>query len=321
MGKYFVPSTPLTPVDRLRESLAEAEKLVISLRGAGTQVLALLHLLDQVTDLVAEFEMTGADVRAECARLETVRQQLCRRQTHFLTEAGSALQEERAVAQPDHDRWWWFLDEAVAQQRQDRLRRTLTWGLVSVFLCIVAWLVYDRFVAPPIPVRQALRYSAAGEDLIGLGDWRAALTEFEAAATVTPDDPDIWVWLGVIYAKLDELDKAQEAFDTARVLHGTEMDFLLNRSQVYLNVGDLDAAKVDLEQVIAFSPQSGTAYYLRGTVFAEQGEYAVAVDDLERAAELAQEAGDSQLEATARVQRAMVMQTWMGQLSTPTMED
>ncbi len=321
MGKYFVPATALTPADRLRELLTKAEKLMASLRETGTKVLELPHLLDQITDLVAEVETAGTDVRAERTRLETVQRQLRRHQARFLAEAGPAFGEERAVVQPDRARWWWFLDEVVAQQRQNRLRRALIWGLALVFLCTVAWLVYDRFIAPPPLVRQSWQYSAAGEDLVGQGDLRAALAKFEAAAAATPDDAEVWTWLGVIHVKLDEPDQAQEAFDTARSLYGAEVDFLLDRGMTYMSIGDLDAAQVDVEQIIAMAPQAGMGYYLRATIFVEQGDYAAAVDDFERTTELARQAGDSQLEATARVQQAMVMQMWMGQQVTPTMED
>jgi hypothetical protein len=70
--------------------------------------------------------------------------------------------------------------------------------------------------------------------------------------------------------------------------------------------------------VITADPSSAIGTYVRANILAERGDYAAAVADLERAAELAQEAGDSQLEATARVQRAMLMQLWAGQLNTPT---
>ncbi|MEE8389621.1 MAG: tetratricopeptide repeat protein [Anaerolineae bacterium] len=319
MGKYFVPSAIRTPVDRLRESLDKAEQSVTSLRGIGPQALELPHLLDRITDLVGELEATGVDVRAEHVRFEIVQRQLRRRQNHFVAEAGSAFQEERAAVRPDQDRWWWFLDEAVAQQRQHQLRRTLTWGLALTFLCGFAWIAYDRFIAPAPELRQSFQHSMAGERLVEEGDLRAALAEFEAAAAITPDDPALWTWQGVTHFEMGELDEAQKAFDTARSLYETESDFLLDRGLVYLRVGDLDAASADVEQVITTDPSAAVAYYVRASVVAEQGDYAAAITDLERAAELAQAAGNSQLEATARVQRAMVMQLWAGQVL-PTLE-
>ena len=318
MGKLYVAATIRTPADRVREALDRTERLVANVRGAGPQVLELLHLLDRGADALAELEASGMDVRAERGRFETVQRQLRRRQGRFLAEAGAALQEERVAIQPDRARWWWFLDEAVSRERARRLRRWLVGTLVAALALAGAGLVYDRFLAPPPQVREAFRRSAAGEALVGEGDLRAALAEFEAAAALTPDDPDPWVWQGVIHFELDEMDDAQAAFETARRLYERDADFLLDRTMAYLRVGDLPAASADAEQFILDNPDSGRGYYVRAGVATEQGDYAAAVADLERAAELARAAGDAQLEATARTQRAMVIQLQLYQSPTPT---
>ena len=317
MGKLFVHSTVHTPADCIRDALDKAERLVSNLRGCGSQVLKLLHLLDQAAEAIAELDVSGVDVRAESARFETVQRQLCRRQNRFLTEAGAALQEERAAVQPDRTRWWWFLDEEAARQRRYQLRRAATWSLVTVFLCVVAWLVYDRFIAPPPQVRQAFQHSTTGETLVSEGDLRAALAEFEAAAALNPDDPGPWLWQGIVHFELDELDEAELAFETARSRYERDLDFLLDRGMAYLRTGDLVAASADVEQIILETPDAGHAYYLRAGIATERGDYAAAVADLERAAELAHAAGDTRLEATARTQRAMVMQLQLYQQVTP----
>ncbi len=231
--------------------------------------------------------------------------------------ARASRADQYPPAQPDPGRWWWFLDEALAQQQRDQLRRTLTWGLGLLFACVVAWLVYEQFFAPSPESEQAYRYSTTGENLVEDGDLRAALAEFEAAAALTPDDSTLWTWQGVIHLELGELDEAREAFAIARPLYETEADFLLDRGMTYLHVGNLEAASADVEQIIAADPSSAIAHYVRSSVAVERGDYDAAIADLEWAAELAQAAGDSQLEATARVQRAMVMQMWMGQVVTP----
>jgi tetratricopeptide (TPR) repeat protein len=330
MGKFFVPSEARTPADQVREALDKAGLLVVNLRGAGGQVLKLLHLLDQTAKALAELEEAGADVRAERARFETIQRQLGSRQRRFLAEAGAAFHEERAAVQPDRAHSWWFLDEAVAQEQKQRLRRVLTWSLVGVILLVAAWLVYARFFAP-LPQDE---HRAAGEFLILEGDLRAALAEFEAATLLAPDDPETWLWQGVIHVELDELDEAETAFDTARSLYETDFDFLLSRGLVYLRLGtatpatsppreysrggvlsqwssrggNLDAASADVEQAILENPDSGKSYYVRASIAVEQGDYNAAIADLERASELAHAAGDVQLEAAARTRLAMIMQ-------------
>ena len=320
MAKYFIPSTARTPADRVREALDEAEIRVSNLRGAGPQVLEVLHLFDQATDALAHLQASGTDVRAEHTRFETVQRQLRRRQERFLTEAGTALVEERAAVGPDRGRWWWYLDEAVSHERKRRLHRWLLGTLGIVLILAATWLAYDRFIAPPPEVRQALEHSASGEALIQEGDLRAALAEFEAATDLNPDNPELWIWQGVIHSELDDLDNSHTAFEKARSLYEKDLDFSLQRGMTYLRVGDLSAARADAEQAVRENPDSGHAYFVRAGVATEAGDYAAAIADLERAAELAQAAGDAQLEATARAQRAMVIQLRLYQQSTPTPE-
>lgn len=318
MGKVFVTSTARTPVDRVRKALDRAELLASNPRRTGPEALELLHLLDQAADALAELEADAVDVRAERVRFETVQRQLRRQQGRLLAQAGAALHGERAAVQPDRARWWWFLDEAVSQQRMRRLRRWLLGGLAAALLLAGAWLVYDRFIAPPPEVRQAFQLGAGGEGLVEKGDLRAALAEFEAAAALIPDDPEPWIWQGVLHSELDELAAAEEAFETARALYEAEFDFLLDRGLTYLRVGNLPAASADVERAILERPDSGHPYYLRASIATERGDYAAAVADLERAADLARAAGDTQLEATARTQRAMVIQLQIYQQATPT---
>jgi tetratricopeptide (TPR) repeat protein len=318
MAKVFVPSTTWTPSARVREVLDNAERRVSNLRGGGPQVLELLHLFDQAAGGLAELEADGANVRAERVRFETLQRQLRSRQVRFLAQGGAALQEERAAVQPERARWWWYLDEEVARQRARRLRRWLISILAGVIVLAVAWLVYDRFIAPPPHVRQALQHISSGEFLVDEQDLRGALAEYEAATVLSPDNPRAWTWQGVIHSQLGELDDAEMAFEAARSLYETDFDFLLNRGMMFLHVGDLVAADADVEQAIRARPDSGYGYFLRAGIAAEQEEYAAAVADLERAAELAHIAEDTQLEATARAQLAMVMQMQVYQQAAPT---
>ena len=318
MAKYFVPPTARTPADRVRQTLDEAEIRMSNIRRAGPQVLELLHLFDQTADTLVELEELGVDVRAERSRFETIQHQIRGRQRRFLAEAGVALLKERAAVQPARERWWWFLDEALADQRARGLRRTLIGVVATAALLAVVWLAYDRFLAPPAEVREAFQRTANGESLVEAGDLRAALAEFEAAAALDPEDPQPWLWQGVIYSELDKSGQSQTAFDMARSLSETDLDFLLGRSMTYLRAKNVAAARADAEQAVRENPSSGYAYYLRANVATEEGDYAAAVADLDKAAELAQAAGNTQLEATARTQRAMVIQLQVYQQITPT---
>jgi Tfp pilus assembly protein PilF len=191
-------------------------------------------------------------------------------------------------------------------------------GAVGFFL--VVWFVYDRTIAPPPEVREAYRFSTSGEDLAEQGDLQAALTAFDTAISLTPDDPRLWVWRGVLHVELEEPDKAQVAFDKALSLYDSEGSLLMDRGMAYLRVGNLDAAEDDIEQAIVEDPESGWPYYVRASIDTERGDCIRAADDLELAAERANRAGDTRLEALARAQRAMVMQACIELPSAPTPE-
>jgi tetratricopeptide (TPR) repeat protein len=320
MGKYYVPFVARTPADRVREALDGAEDRVISFRGRGPQALELLHLMDQAARGLAELEEAGVDVRAELTRFETIQRQLQRRKRQFLSAAGAAFREERDRVQPDRDRWWWYVEELVAEERAQRLRQIATWGAVGIVVLAVLWVLYDRFVRPPANVREAYQRSGNGQFLVEPGedqDFDAALVEFRAAAESDPIDPEYWVWIGVVQMQLGDETGAQESFDRADSLYADGLQLLIQRAQAYSRVGDLDRASADADNAVTTYPEEGWAYAVRANVAVARADYTAAIADLEAAADLGAQAGDTQLEAFARTQRGMVIQMQASQLPTP----
>jgi tetratricopeptide (TPR) repeat protein len=309
MGRHFFSAEAHTPANDVREALSEAERLAANLRKAGPQVVELLNLFDEIADGLEELETAGMDVRVERSRFETAQLQLDSRKGRFLAQAGKAFDEAREAAQPDRGRRWWFVDEEWVQERRQKLRRTLITGAVVVGLLVVVGVLYQLFLAPSPEERQAYRSESRGEYLVReKKDLAAALVEFEAASALLPDNPEYWVWIGVLRLELGDAERAEEAFASARSLYPTHVGFLLKRAEVYRDVGNLDTALADVDQAILEDPDAGWAYYARHSIHLARGELWLALDDLEKADELAQRSGDSQLEAVARVQRAIVLQ-------------
>jgi tetratricopeptide (TPR) repeat protein len=309
MGKFYVPFTTTTPGERVREALERAENLVTNLEGAGTEALQLLHNLDYVSDQLDHLrETSDIDLRAEATLFETIQRQLDRRGGRFLAEVGDALYEERNAVQPAEDHWWWFIDEVIADRRKSRLQRVFTRVGIAVAVLLIGWLAYEQFLAPAPNVREAMRASASAEMLVQEGDLEAALEEFETAVALHPEDADSWVWIGVLRQELDQSEQAEEAFQRAQELSKDMVLFLRARARVYMFIGDLEAAEADANRAVEMNPESGHGYLIRANVAAEQGRFDEALEDLERADQLAREAGDVRLEALARTQRAMMMQ-------------
>lgn len=309
MGRHFFSAEARTPADDVREALSEAERLMANLRKAGPQEVELLSLFDEIANGLQELEAAGMDARVERSRFETVQLQLDRNKGRFLTKVGKAFGEAREAAQPDREQPWWFIDEEWAQERRQKLRRVLTIGAIMVGVLIVLGIPYQIFLAPSPEERAVLRSESRGEYLVREDkDFAAALVEFEAASALFPDDPSHWVWIGVLRLELGDEEGSEKALVTARSLYPRNADFLLKRAQVYRDVGDLDAALADADQAILEDPDFAWAYYTRHFIYVERGDIRSALDDLDKAEELAQESKDVQLQAVVRYQRAMVLQ-------------
>lgn len=328
IGEPFVYSEARTEAGRVRKGLDRIEQWIPNLRGAGPQALELLSLFDQVNEGLAGLVEAGVDMRAESIRFEGVQRRLYRSRKLFLAEAGAALEEKRTAERPDPTavkagqmRWWWFLDEVTGYEGQQRLRRVLIGGLAAVLVLGSAWVIYERFLAPPREVRMSYRHVNNGAILAKTGDLEAALAEFEAAAELTPDNPDPWLWQGVAHVEMGEMEEAEAAFERARSLFASELDFMIERSKCYARMGDLDRAGADAEQAILENPDSGWGYYQRGEIYFQGGDYGAAVVYYQIAAELARESGDVTLEAAALEQRAAVIQRAGPMLLTPSPQE
>jgi tetratricopeptide (TPR) repeat protein len=321
MGKLYVPSKSRTTVDRARETLDRAERAISTLSDAGPRAsevgdrsassnpLELLHLLDRIDQELHDLEQQDVDVRVEQTRFETLQRQLERRKGRFLKQAGGALGEARRSRSDSlSDNWWWHLDEAAARQRRRRLRRLAAGALAAIVLLAGARLAYEQFLAPPPEVGEAFQHMKAGRSQVVEGDLRAALAAFNAATELTPDDPEPWLWKGVLHDQLGASAQAKEAFAAAEPLYETRFNLVLNRVPIYLEVSDVAKARADANEAIDLDPTSGWGYYMRAGVAAAEEDYDAALADLERAAELADQSGEGRLQALAATQQAQLIQ-------------
>jgi tetratricopeptide (TPR) repeat protein len=69
----------------------------------------------------------------------------------------------------------------------------------------------------------------------------------------------------------------------------------------------LEAALSDVEQAIIEEPASGWNYYERAMIHQGMGNYEAAIDDLEKADELAGDSEDHELAALARYQLGLLL--------------
>lgn len=305
-GKHPPPIGGRTLADELRDDLGRCEKWVTQI-GAGIDELALLRLLDRVSDELERLEGRGVDLRAERGRLESVLAQLQRHDKALVAQIGPALATQR----PAGARWWWHLDEQVAAKRRRLLKRTALGTLLGLGLLVAAYLFYDRVLAPPPHIRQANAHFAEGEQLAAEGDLARAIEEFEAVTALNPEYSEAHLWLGVLYQATGEAQQAETAFERARALLGSEARFLFQRGAFYLWLNDPDAAYKDALTAIEQAPDQPEGYFLLGNVAEVVGDMELAVASFQHTAELAEATGNAELQATARMRLATALQSLM----------
>ena len=304
------PAFRAQTADDLRELIGQAELIVANLRGAGPKAQTLLYLLDTIHALAARLEEAGVDLRAEAVRIETVEGLLRSRDATLVREMRllGGLAAARAAVKPAPAQWWWYLDERVAERRRSQLRRGFLIAGSVAAVVLILWGLY-RFVFPPDPRRMAaLDRVSRAEELVSRGDLAGAVELYRQASELTPDDPDPYVWVGVLETQLGHPEAAAQAFDRTEQLLPDRDRWLVLRGQAWLQVGRLDSALADAEAALAANPGSAEAYLLAGGVHEARGEVEPAAGAFEKAAELAEKAGNSSLVVMAKTRLAMLLQ-------------
>jgi tetratricopeptide (TPR) repeat protein len=299
-----------TPAERLRQILTRLESLVGQI-GSGTQEKAanILSLLDQAHTLAENLKQQGADLGPERLRLQSIIQQLDRKSKPFLRQLGGAevLAELRDARKPPTDHVWWYADLQLQRQQHDRKRKILmTIGTAAVVLMILTAL-YMRFLAPDEATRGRYSHEQNAEQALSRGDVEGALAEATLALSFAPGDGDLLVLQGVAYELLGSEELAQARFDAARTAYEDSETLYLRRAQNYITAGRADLALADANRVIDSNPTSAIAYFQRGIANAELGELSHAIDDMEKASELAEAAQQPELQGMARVQLGNLM--------------
>jgi len=296
--------------DDLRDLIGQAELIVANLSGAGPKAQTLLCLLDTIHELMARLKETGIDLRAETVRVETVEGLLRSKDAILVREMRQVggLAAVRNVLKPARSQWWWYLDELLAARRRRRARRWLlaAGGVVAVLL--VLWSLY-HFVFPPDPRRLAAMDKASqAEELVRKGELAGAVELYRQAAEITPDDAEMHVWVGVLEAQLGHAEESARAFARAEQLVPERDRYLVLRGMAWLQVGRLDSAQADGEAALAANPDNAEACLLIGGVHEARGEVAMAIEAFQKAADLAEKAGNSSLVVMAKTRLAMLLQ-------------
>ncbi|MEO0098173.1 MAG: tetratricopeptide repeat protein [candidate division WOR-3 bacterium] len=165
--------------------------------------------------------------------------------------------------------------------------------------------------------QRAVTYSLLGTIYTYREDFKRALSAYQAALMIKPDDPEIHANLGAVYMKMGEKEKARLAFNSALALSPKTFSALYNLGLlclaegdyknsinylekatkinghnpslfytlacVYYEKGDLQKAETNFRKVIDLDANNAYAWYNLGIVYRDRGEKDKAVRALERA--------------------------------------
>jgi len=308
-----------TPSAQVRELLEQLEAHIGRLEhDSREEVRNILTLFDAVQARIVELEHAGASLPTEKLRLETVSNAFRRKAKTFLRTVGGSegLADLRSEQAPAPEQWWWFVDQWWAEQKTAQRRRRAKSLLIGAAVLAIVAVVYALFLAPDKTVSETMRLQQMAEQLAKIGDDTAALDMVNEALALSPDSANLLAFKGILQTRLDAETEAATTFTAAEAAAGSREQFLLNRAQVFLVLGQPEAVLADAEAAIAANPQSARGYLYLAQANTDLGNFVEAEKQYDEAGRLADEAGDVEIAAIARVQKAYLYQQLF--LPTPT---
>ena len=118
-----------------------------------------------------------------------------------------------------------------------------------------------------------------------------AQKDLEAAARLSPDDPDVLLDMGVLYTDRNEIDQALAAYHRLLRTDSKEKDKAYsNMAGIFAtNPETRDSALFYYRKAIAANPENSTFYYNLGNLYREEKNYKEAIDQYRKALTLKQD--------------------------------
>jgi tetratricopeptide (TPR) repeat protein len=277
--------------------------------------------MDRIAVLWPQVEAMGADLRPEAGRWETLQAQVHKHAPVIAREVAAAggFDKLRGREHPlGQAAWWWYLDRQVRQDRIRRLRNAVLTLLGLALLGAAALFIFNRLMPVDPKVQAALSKQMAGQRSIQeTGDYPAAVKAFEEAVALTPDDAELWLWLGAAQKKVGDNAAAEQSFARGRQILGKAIEFHIQRGQILSAAGFLDEARADIDAALAEDPEEPRAYLYLAGILEMQGQLSEAIKAMERASEFSEKRNQPELTAISRYRLAFMYQQIQGQMMRP----
>ncbi|HWQ13921.1 MAG TPA: tetratricopeptide repeat protein [Roseiflexaceae bacterium] len=295
---------------QLRALLDDTERRIVEMHKEPAGARDVIRSVDEIERRLAAAREAGLDVRAEEGRADFLRRRLTGGASGVVRLVQAADLADSLAGSPT----WQAVLAAREAESARRVRRLLTFGLP--LLVVLLGIIVLTLLFPPPP--QANLNSV--RSLAQQGQVAEALAAAQAEAARVPSDPHAHLWVGALQLVRGDRAAAEAAWAEAQRLFGDDARFFFERGSTLAEIGRFDEAEADAQHLIADPRTAAPGYLLLGGIEEGRGRVPEAVAAFERAADIAHEAGNAQLEAIAKARLGILMQSGAGAFPTPTSE-
>jgi tetratricopeptide (TPR) repeat protein len=176
-----------------------------------------------------------------------------------------------------------FIPVTAADVARRKRRIIAVWISAAVVIAAGAVWIHKRST-DPLKAQEAFD---AGRQLMTVARYNEAILSFDRALALNSDLAEAWLMRGRAHSALYQIDAAVPDFTKAIKLRAQDPRPLLERGQAQLALKNYAAAIADADAAASLDPNLAPAYNLRGVALRETGKPRQALQDLNRAVQLA----------------------------------
>ncbi len=162
---------------------------------------------------------------------------------------------------------------------------------VPVYTSYTSFSAIKKDAVPRSPAQQAARYLNDGYDLWKNGDFEAALTAYDQAVALAPEDDQVYYYRGIALVDAGYPDEAVADFSRAGELNPSFFDAYLRLDQVCAKQKEWRTIIDHWTRFISHNPGHARAYLERAGAYHHSGDQEAALADLKTACDLGEDVG------------------------------
>ena len=188
----------------------------------------------------------------------------------------------------------WGLSDLLSNIPKQRVVFIVATVLIVSVLAVTAWRqlkhwetsysLYEHAVS--VTKENSWAHYNLGLEQVKHGNADIALKNFEASLRIKPNQKDVLLSIGTIFAERGDRERALQYYNHALALDPDFLKAHINIGSVLLEQGAPDKAIVHFNKSQKIAPDNSDAYYLSGLAHSKIGEYRIAYELYNKALEL-----------------------------------